>query len=202
MDSVWILQTLGEPETEKLFSTFFPLCVCAHSVTLSCSTLCDLMDYSWSGSSVHGIFQARILEWVAIPFTRGSSQIKDQVQDHVCVCSVCIYISSVAQSCPTLSDPMDRSLPGSSVHGIFQARVLEWGAIAFSASTWTNLRNILLSERWKWNHSVVSDSSRSHGLQPISLLCPWDFPGKSTGVGVPLPSPYNLLLLCQKRPYF
>ena len=38
----------------------------------------------------------------------------------------------VAQSCPTLSDPMDCSLPGTSVHGIFQARVLEWGAIAFS----------------------------------------------------------------------
>ena len=36
-----------------------------------------------------------------------------------------------AQSCPTLSDPMDCSLPGSSIHGIFQARVLEWGAIAF-----------------------------------------------------------------------
>ena len=40
--------------------------------------------------------------------------------------------SEVDQSCPTLSDPMDCSLPGSSVHGIFQARVLEWGAIAFS----------------------------------------------------------------------
>ena len=40
--------------------------------------------------------------------------------------------SEVAQSCPTLSDPMDYSLPGSSIHGIFQARVLEWGAIAFS----------------------------------------------------------------------
>ena len=40
--------------------------------------------------------------------------------------------SEVAQSCPTLSDPVDHSLPGSSVHGIFQARVLEWGAIAFS----------------------------------------------------------------------
>ena len=40
--------------------------------------------------------------------------------------------SEVAQSCPTPSDPMDCSLPGSSVHGIFQARVLEWGAIAFS----------------------------------------------------------------------
>ena len=42
--------------------------------------------------------------------------------------------SEVAQSCPTLSDPIDCSPPGSSVHGIFQARVLEWGAIAFS---WT-----------------------------------------------------------------
>ena len=40
--------------------------------------------------------------------------------------------SEVTQSCPTLQDPMDCSLPGSSVHGIFQARVLEWGAIAFS----------------------------------------------------------------------
>ena len=40
--------------------------------------------------------------------------------------------SEFAQSCPTLSDPMDYSLPGSSVHGIFQARVLKWGAIAFS----------------------------------------------------------------------
>ena len=40
--------------------------------------------------------------------------------------------SEVAQSCPTLSSPMDRSLAGSSVHGIFQARVLGWGAIAFS----------------------------------------------------------------------
>ena len=39
--------------------------------------------------------------------------------------------SEVTLSCPTLSDPMDCSLPGSSVHGIFQARVLEWGAIAF-----------------------------------------------------------------------
>ena len=41
--------------------------------------------------------------------------------------------SEVAQSCPTLCDPMDCSLPGSSVHGIFQATGLEWGAIAFSA---------------------------------------------------------------------
>ena len=39
------------------------------------------------------------------------------------------------------------------------------------------------SEKWKWSHSVVSDSQRPHGLQPTRLLRPWDFPGKSTGVG-------------------
>ena len=47
----------------------------------------------------------------------------------------CMKVESereVAQSCPTLSDPMECSLPGSSIHGIFQATVLEWGAIAFS----------------------------------------------------------------------
>ena len=39
------------------------------------------------------------------------------------------------------------------------------------------------SEKWKWSRSVVSDSLRPHGLQPSRLLHPWDFPGKSTGVG-------------------
>ena len=54
--------------------------------------------------------------------------------------------SEVTQSCPTLSNPMDCSLPGSSVHGIFQARVLEWGAIAFSnldTHTATNMISII-----------------------------------------------------------
>ena len=43
-----------------------------------------------------------------------------------------MHASEVAQLCPTLNDPMKCSLPGSSIHGIFQARVLDWGAIAFS----------------------------------------------------------------------
>jgi len=51
--------------------------------------------------------------------------------------------SEVAQSCLTLSDPMDCSLPGSSVHGIFQARVLEWGAIAFSVTYMWNLMKMI-----------------------------------------------------------
>ena len=53
-----------------------------------------------------------------------------------------MHESEVAQSCLTLSDPMDCSLPGSSIHGIFQARVLEWGAIAFST--------ILLPDYYLW----------------------------------------------------
>ena len=55
--------------------------------------------------------------------------------------------SEVSQSCPTLSDPMDCSLPGSSIHGIFQARVLEWGAIAFSGLPWLGLEN--LERKWQ-----------------------------------------------------
>ena len=77
------------------------------------------------------------------------------------------------QSCPTLCDPTDSSPPGSTVPGILQARILEWVAISFSNE----------SEKWKWSRSVVSDSSRPHGLQPTRLLRPWDFPGRSTGVG-------------------
>ena len=49
-------------------------------VAQSCTTLCDPLDCNLSGSSVHGIFQARVLEWVAISFSRGSSQPRDQTQ--------------------------------------------------------------------------------------------------------------------------
>ena len=76
------------------------------------------------------------------------------------------------QLCPTLCDPMDGSPPGPPVPGILQARTLEWVAISFSSA-----------RKWKWSHSVMSNSQRSHGLQPPRLLCPWDLPGKSTGVG-------------------
>ena len=54
--------------------------------------------------------------------------------------------SEVAQSCPTLSDPMDCSPPGSSVHGIFQARVLEWGAIALSHTKMISM--VIMMQDW------------------------------------------------------
>ena len=74
-----------------------------------CQTLCDPIDDSPRGSSVPGILQARILEWVAISF---SNAWKWKVK-----------VKSLSRA--RLSSPMDCSLPGSSIHGIFQARVLE-----------------------------------------------------------------------------
>ena len=78
------------------------------------------------------------------------------------------------QSCPTLCDPIDGSPPGSPVPGILQARTLESVTISFSNA-------------WKWKVKVKSLSGArllaTHGLQPTRLLRPWEFPGKSTGVG-------------------
>ena len=193
-------------------------------VVKSRPTLCDPMDCSLPGSSVHGILQARILEWVAISFSRGSSRTQGSnsgllhcgqsvyhlshqgipfficlytvlISRSLCACQPgkkrgwgsnpssaaakslqswptlvrphrwqptrlprswdspgkntgvgcrfllqCMKVKSeseVALSCLTLSDRMDCTLPGSSVHGICQARTLEWGAIAFSTSSTT-----------------------------------------------------------------
>ena len=57
-----------------------PTPLCPWGDSQSCPALCDPMDYSPSGSSVHGILQARIVEWVAMPSSRGSSQLRDQTQ--------------------------------------------------------------------------------------------------------------------------
>ena len=84
--------------------------------------------------------------------------------------------SKVTQSCLTVSDPMDYSLPGFSIHGILQARVLEWGAIAFSETSPRDTNFKSESE----SHSVMSDS-----LQPHGLYSPWNFPDQNTGVGSP-----------------
>ena len=85
-------------------------------VTQSCSTPSDPMDCSLPGSSVHGIFQARVLKWVAIAFS--SFMYTDDAKS--------------LQSCLSLCDPIDGSPPGSPIPGILQARIPEWGAICFS----------------------------------------------------------------------
>ena len=63
--------------------------------------------------------------------------------------------SEVAQLCPTLSDPMDCNLPGSSVHGVFQARVLEWGAITFSAISLSLLKPMSIESMMLSNHLIL-----------------------------------------------
>ena len=70
---------------------FYPLCVCACVYVRSCPTLCSTVDYSPPGSSVHEMFQARILEWVTISFSRRSSQPRDQTQIS-CAPSMCRWI--------------------------------------------------------------------------------------------------------------
>ena len=66
-------------------SVCFNGCNCVCSVPKSCLTLCNPMGYSLSGSSVHGISQARILEWVAISFSRGSSGLRTSTHiSHIC----------------------------------------------------------------------------------------------------------------------
>ena len=131
-------------------------------VTQSCLTLHDPMDCSLPGSSIHGIFHAKVLEWVAIAF---SSAWNWKVKSLSFV-RLCTMPETAAHQAPpslgfsrqehwsklpfpspmhesekwkwscsvmsTFSDSMDCSLPGSSIHEIFQARVLECGAIGFS----------------------------------------------------------------------
>ena len=126
-------------------------------VVQSCPTLCDPLDYT-----IHGILQARILEWVAFPFSRGSSWPRDRTQVfHIAGgfftgwatreaqkdTRTPIFIvkeseSEVAQSCLTLWDPMDCR-----VHGILQTRILGWVAFPFFRGSsqprdWTQVSRI------------------------------------------------------------
>ena len=117
------LETGLRQDTELVASQIYPWKVKV-LVDQSCLILCNPMDCSPSGSSVHGILQARILKWVAIPFSRGSSQPRDWTQvsciagrfSTVWTSFSSVQFSPVAQSCPTLCDPMNRSMPRLPVH--------------------------------------------------------------------------------------
>ena len=80
--------------------------------------------------------------------------------------------SEVAQPCPTLSDPMDRSLPGSSIQGIFQARELEWGAIAFSYCGQKNIP-FLLKLIYLVGFSIIRSENIPHDFLPSSAWAEW-----------------------------
>ena len=137
--------------------------------------LCDPMDCSSPGSSVHEILQARILEWVAFPFSRGPSQFREWTQvSHIAAAAKSL------QSCPSLCDRIDSSPPGSPIAVILQARTLEWVAISFSSA-------------WKWK-------VKGKSLSRVRLFgTPWTaahqaplsmgFSRQEYWSGVPSPSP-------------
>ena len=98
----------------------FLVCVCARARVLSCSVVSNsLWPYGLYPTKLHCPWDSTGKNTgVGCHFLLQFMKVKRE--------------SEVTQSCPTLCDPMDRSLPDSSIHGILQARVLEWGAIAFS----------------------------------------------------------------------
>ena len=149
------------------------------------------MDCSLPGSSVHGILQARILKWVAIPFSRGSSQARNQTRVSYIAGrfftnwamreALCNLLAAKSlQLYLILCDPIDGSPPGSPVPGILQARTLEWVAISFSNA-------------WKWKVKVKSLSR----VQPSVTAWTAAFQAppsmrlsrQENRSGVPLPSP-------------
>ena len=148
----------------------------------SCLTLCDPID-----SSPHSIIIMEMKDRLPCPWDSPGKN--TGVGCHFLL--QCMKVKSeneVAQSCLTLSDPMDCSLPVSSAHGIFQARVLEWVAMAFSNA-------------WKWKVKVKSLSRVRH------LATPWTaayqappsmgFSRQEYWRGVPLPSPNIISIINQ-----
>ena len=137
------------------------VCVCVCSVAQSCLTLCDLMDYSPQGFFVHGILQERKLEWVVIPFSRGSSWPRDWTQIS-CTAGRFFYrlshkgnphgehcCCSIAKSCLTLWDPMNYT---------------HTGPLCPSLSPWVCSNSCPLSQ---WCHPTTSSS-----VAPYSSIIP------------------------------
>ena len=123
-------------------------------VAQSCPTLCDPMDCSLPGSSVHGIFEARTLEWVAISFSRGSSWARDRTRvSHIVGRLFTVWATREALVCVYVTDSL-------------------------SCTPKNNTQIVTLSEGESESYSVMSNSLRPHGL-----YSPWNSPGQNTGVG-------------------
>ena len=139
-----------------------PACIEWLSCVGLCATLWTVAPPPPPCSSVHGIFQARILEWVAMP-SRGSTWPRDQTSSLTSPAlaggfyttsttweapkSVSCSVMLVTLSGPILWDPMDYSPPGPSVHGILQPRILEWVTIPFSKTS-TCIHTKSLQSSW------------------------------------------------------
>ena len=144
------------------------------------------MNCSPPGSSLHGISQARILRWVAISFSRGSSRSMDRTrvsciawgffltepagnpictEGYVCVCVL------VHPLCLTLCDTKDYSQPGSSVHGILHARILEWLPISFSRGSSQPKDQTLISCIAGWFFTIWATREDSWETRAAHIEC-------------------------------
>ena len=179
-----------QSQTSYLVS-FYPIDPTAAKSCQSFLTLCDPMDYSPQGSSVHGINSPGKNTGMGKlspaprdrlnPGTEPVSPALQQVLRHLshqgnpnrpccCCCCCCCVTSFVSDSV----QPHRRQPWGPPSLGF--SRQEHWSGSPFPSP-------MHASEKWKWSPSVVSNSSRPHGLQRTRLLHPWDCPGKSTGVG-------------------
>ena len=136
------------------------------------------------GIRVHFGATSVVPSWSLSTFSRQIIDFLLPLEGHVAV-----------SSCGSLFLPLGRfsrvrlcAIPETAAHqappSLGFSRQEHWSGLPFPSPMYE-------SEKWKWSLSVVSDSSRPHGLQPTRLLCPWDFLGKSTGVGC-----HCLLRLC------
>jgi len=149
----------------------------------SCLTLCD--PNRWQPTRLHPWDSPGKNTGVGCHFLLQCMKVKSE--------------SEVAQSCLTLSNPMDCSLPGSSIHGIFQARVLEWGAIAFSDTCIYSPPNFPPIQA----ATNIEQSSMCYTVGPcwLSILniavctCPFQTPQFSFLSTPPTPSNHKLVLL-------
>ena len=193
-------ENLKIPSRESLDSlTLIPhiqpwiLALCRPAESLQpCPTLYSPVDCSPPGSHVHEILQTRILEWVAMPSSRASSWPGDWT--HIS------HVSSIGRR-------VLYHIPSANWEALLLLLLLllsRFSRVRLFATPWTAAHQapqylgfsrqehwsglpspspMHESEKWKWSRLVVSDTQWPHGLQPTRLLRPWDFPGKSTGVG-------------------
>ena len=173
----------------KNFSTALitVLQTCLHGgglVAKSCPT-CNPMDCSLPGSSVHGVLQARILDWVAISFSRGSSWIRSWT--HIsCIGRRILYPWATGDTFYKikLQSSESRNRVSSDLGDIHRPRFRDYSGIQHGG--W-------YEHGWVYEvASVMSDSLQHYGLYPTRFLCPWDSPGKKYWSGLPSPSPGDL----------
>ena len=161
----------------------------------SCPTLCNPVDGSPPGSPVPGILQARTLEWVAISFS-SAWKWKGKVKSLSRVQLLATPWTAAYQAPPSMGFsrqeywsglPLPSPVVGnlgmiiiikvnSKLHTIMYFFLSHLSFVNFCFSTVSQSVS-------QFSHSLMSDSLRPHGLQPTRLLRPWDFPGRSTGVG-------------------